>query len=265
MNDHGSYPSNQRITKWTHSLKTCSDLNFRKSVNGPQYRFVFNSKYSWTLQTTRRIVSIRKMSLLKLIKAAQNKEAPASEEAGANGSVPPAGDAASTSEQSDNQAPSIKTLGRKMSVWSTVARKLSVSTTASTKTTVNKPAVTLPKKRFENSYRTEPDASTSFNGPKVEKFLWELLEMRLKSERYDPRTCSSLTTSLADVIKARMKKMGFTRHRIVVYVIVGEKRDQGMQACGRCVWDAKTDNFVTVTYENSSLFVVVSVYGIYYE
>ena len=59
--------------------------------------------------------------------------------------------------------------------------------------------------------------------------------------------------------------MGFQRHRFVVYVVVGEKRDQGLQACGRCVWDARTDNFVTVTYENASLFVIANVYGIYYE
>ncbi|XP_038048482.1 dynein light chain Tctex-type protein 2B-like [Patiria miniata] len=205
------------------------------------------------------------MSLLKLIKASQNKEAASAEEAEANGvPPPPASDAASTSEPGDNPAPSFKGFGRKMSVWSTVARKLSVSTTASTKT-VNKPTITLPKKRYENSYRTQPDDSTTFNGPQVEKFLLELLEMRLKTEKYDPRSCSSLTTSLADVIKARTKKMGFRRHRIVVYVVVGEKRDQGLQACGRSVWDDRTDNFVTVTYENASMFVIASVYGIYYE
>jgi len=204
------------------------------------------------------------MSLLKLIKASQARETAVPEESGAsdiNSTTAP--DAASTSGNSDGQAPTLKGFGRKMSVWSTVARKLSVSTTASSKTT--KPTVTLPKRRYENTYRTEPDTNANFNGPKVEKFLLELLEMRLKTERYEPRSCSTLTTTLADVIKARMKKMGFQRHRFVVYVVVGEKRDQGLQACGRCVWDARTDNFVTVTYENASLFVIANVYGIYYE
>jgi hypothetical protein len=201
------------------------------------------------------------MSLLKLLKAAQNREAAVPEEPG-KGEETPASEAVSATGKSDEPAPSLKAFGRKMSVWSTVARKLSVSTNASSKATV-KP--TAPKKRLENTYRTEPTSGAGFDQPRVERFLLELLEMRLKTERYEARNCSSLTTSLADVIKARMKKMGFSRHRLVVHVVVGEKRDQGLQACGRCVWDEKTDNFVTITYENSSLFVVASVYGIYYE
>ena len=205
------------------------------------------------------------MSLLKLLKAAQNRaEPPVPEEPSKGDEAVAASEAASTSGRSDGQpAPSLKGFGRKMSVWSTVARKLSVSTNASGKAATVKPAA--PKRRFENTYRTEPTSGAKFDQPRVERFLFELLEMRLKAEKYEARTCSSLTTSLADVIKARMKKMGFARHRIVVYVVVGEKRDQGLQACGRCVWDENTDNFVTITYENSSLFVVASVYGVYYE
>ncbi len=205
----------------------------------------------------------RTMSLMKLLKASQNRDvSEASRASGASSPTTTAADAAS--EQGESLAPPARGFGgRKMSVWSTVARKLSVSTTSS-KAAV-KPTITLPKKRFENSYRLEPDTSTKFNVPTVEKFLSEPLEIRLKSETYDARTCSSLTTSLADVIKGRMKKMGFPRHRIVVYVVVGEKKNQGFQACGRSVWDDATDNFVYVTYENASLFVVANVYGIYYE
>ncbi|XP_071799931.1 dynein light chain Tctex-type 5-B-like [Asterias amurensis] len=204
------------------------------------------------------------MSLMKLLKASQNRDASeASRASGASSPTTTAVDAAS--EQGESLVPPARGFGgRKMSVWSTVARKLSVSTTASSKAPV-KPTITLPKKRFENSYRLEPETTTKFNVPKVEKFLSELLEMRLKSETYDAKTCSSLTTSLADVIKGRMKKMGFPRHRIVVYVVVGEKKDQGFQACGRSVWDDSADNFVYVTYENASLFVVANVYGVYYE
>ena len=40
---------------------------------------------------------------------------------------------------------------------------------------------------------------------------------------------------------------------------------QGIFAASRCLWDEKTDNYVSASYYNNSLFAVATVFACYYE
>lgn len=146
---------------------------------------------------------------------------------------------------------------RKGSVWSQVAKKLSTQKEAQ--------KVLVPRVRYENTFQLAPDDKCKFDATKVRSFVEELLAMRLKTEEYNPRTVSSLTINLSDVIKARVKKMGFKRQKIVCHLVIGEKNNQDVNVCSRCVWDTSTDNSATAKYSNASLFAVATIFAVYFE
>ena len=70
---------------------------------------------------------------------------------------------------------------------------------------------------------------------------------------------------LADTVKERVKNLGYDRYKLVVQVTVGEKTGQALRLASRCLWDTATDNFASDFYENSSVFCVGMVFGLYYE
>lgn len=164
-------------------------------------------------------------------------------------SVSIADDAAS---EAPSEAPSKLSILRRASGWGSLATKMKSKSAA-------------PLKRYENTYRVEPDPDHLFDCAKVEKFVTEILDSRLKGQSYKGNICRSLTSTLSDVIKGRVKKMGFPRHKIIVHTVLGEKLRHDIQVCSRSVWNDKTDSHVTVTYENGSLYAVVTIYAVYFE
>uniref|UniRef100_A0AAX7SVX3 Uncharacterized protein n=1 Tax=Astatotilapia calliptera TaxID=8154 RepID=A0AAX7SVX3_ASTCA len=85
------------------------------------------------------------------------------------------------------------------------------------------------------------------------------------------------------------KYSGFDKYKLVVQVVIGEQRGQGVKMSSRCFWDADTDsyaedvfmnvsallshNFITrvrflkstlIVLPQDSLFCVVAVFGSYY-
>ena len=124
--------------------------------------------------------------------------------------------------------------------------------------------LSLPVK-MENTYRMHPDSDYKFNASRVEKALHGILESFLDNEVYEARKCARLTQSLTDVIKARVKEMGFPRYKFVCNVVVGQNMNQGFRSSARSIWNTDTDNFATATYTNPSMFAVASVYATYFE
>lgn len=70
---------------------------------------------------------------------------------------------------------------------------------------------------------------------------------------------------LSDEIKERCKGLNYERYKLVVSVVLGERRDQGIMISSRAAWDSKLDSYATYTFQNKSLFCTASVYGVYAE
>lgn len=69
---------------------------------------------------------------------------------------------------------------------------------------------------------------------------------------------------MADCIKKRLKTVGFERYKLVVQVVIGEQRGEGVKMAARCFWDADTDSYTQDLFMNDSLFCVAAVFGSYY-
>jgi hypothetical protein len=113
----------------------------------------------------------------------------------------------------------------------------------------------------------DPNAAQGYKfmrGP-VQKILTDTIKERLEGTQYDPLKSAQIAKELADTVKERVKNLGYERYKLVVQVTVGEKTGQALRLASRCLWDTATDNFASDFYENSSVFCVGMVFGLYYE
>lgn len=81
---------------------------------------------------------------------------------------------------------------------------------------------------------------------------------------YEPDEVPELCRSLADTVKEKVKTLGYDRYKLVVQVVIGELRGQGVKMTSKCFWDADTDSYAEEVFINDSLFCVVTVFGGYY-
>ncbi|XP_005099248.2 tctex1 domain-containing protein 2 [Aplysia californica] len=120
-----------------------------------------------------------------------------------------------------------------------------------------------PPANLEPTYRMEPHKR--FYAPQVHTMLKQILEAHLDGFTYNPKFTPTMTKVLSDEIKERSKGLGFERYKLVVSVVLGERREQGLMISSRAAWDAKLDSYATYTFQNKSLFCTASVYGVYAE
>ena len=118
---------------------------------------------------------------------------------------------------------------------------------------------------MENTYKTSPDEGMVFCRSKVRQVTEEILETELAGKTYDQVLCGRMSCDLAVKIKAQVKDLGMSRYKIVCQVIVGQVREQGLEAVSRCVWDPKTDNYECISYKNGSIFAIAMIHGVYFE
>uniref|UniRef100_A0A8C9NQP1 Dynein light chain Tctex-type 2B n=1 Tax=Serinus canaria TaxID=9135 RepID=A0A8C9NQP1_SERCA len=103
-----------------------------------------------------------------------------------------------------------------------------------------------------------------FKSSTVKECIRAILKEKLANVQYIPEEMPELTKSLSDTIKDRLKKEGFDRYKMVVQVVIGEQRGEGVNMAARCFWDADTDSCAHDVFMNDSLFCVVAAFGCFY-
>uniref|UniRef100_U3FKU7 Tctex1 domain-containing protein 2 n=1 Tax=Callithrix jacchus TaxID=9483 RepID=U3FKU7_CALJA len=122
----------------------------------------------------------------------------------------------------------------------------------------------------ENTYVLRPVfqqrrvAPLRFRPSVVKDCIHAVLKQELASAEYAPEETPQLTKHLSENIKDKLKEMGFDRYKIVVQVVIGEQRGEGVFMASRCFWDADTDNYTHDVFMNDSLFCVVAAFGCFY-
>uniref|UniRef100_A0A2K6V136 Dynein light chain Tctex-type 2B n=1 Tax=Saimiri boliviensis boliviensis TaxID=39432 RepID=A0A2K6V136_SAIBB len=98
----------------------------------------------------------------------------------------------------------------------------------------------------------------------VKDCIHAVLKQELANAEYAPEEMPQLTKRLSENIKDKLKEMGFDRYKMVVQVVIGEQRGEGVFMASRCFWDADTDNYTHDVFMNESLFCVVAAFGCFY-
>lgn len=120
-----------------------------------------------------------------------------------------------------------------------------------------------PSAPLEPTYRMEPN--TKFYAPSVHALLKQILDNHLDGFTYNQKFTPTMTKVLSDEIKERAKALNFERYKLVVSVVLGERKEQGLMVSSRAAWDAKLDSYATYTFQNATVFCTASVYGVYAE
>lgn len=121
------------------------------------------------------------------------------------------------------------------------------------------------EKRYEPTYQLGPSEKTKFSTDKAEQIIKATLEAYLKGRKYDPKKFPTLCKSLSDLIKERVKASGYSRYKLVAYVLITENQGQSARHASRCLWQAENDNFASATYEADDFVAVGSIFATYYD
>ena len=54
------------------------------------------------------------------------------------------------------------------------------------------------------------------------------------------------------------------RYKIIVQVVIGEQRGEGVNMAARCFWDAHADDHAQDTFKNESIFCVAAAFGAHF-
>ncbi|XP_076093939.1 dynein light chain Tctex-type 5-like isoform X1 [Mytilus galloprovincialis] len=119
--------------------------------------------------------------------------------------------------------------------------------------------------KIQNTYRLEPQQTEKFNAESVQKMMTGVLSSYLDGEVYDQKLCAKHSQELSDVIKKRVKELGFPRYKLVCNVMIGQNSNQGLHYSSRCLWNKETDNYAEATYSKGSLFAVATMFATYFE
>uniref|UniRef100_A0A8B9ECW9 Tctex1 domain containing 2 n=1 Tax=Anser cygnoides TaxID=8845 RepID=A0A8B9ECW9_ANSCY len=87
----------------------------------------------------------------------------------------------------------------------------------------------------------------------VKECIHAILKEKLADAQYVPEEVPQLTKSLSEIIKDRLKEEGFDRYKMVVQVVIGEQRGEGVNMAARCFWDADTDSYAHDVFVNVML------------
>ena len=121
------------------------------------------------------------------------------------------------------------------------------------------------EKRYEPTYQLGPLEKTKFSSEKAEHVIKATLEAYLKDKTYDAKKFPTLCRNLSELIKERIKDAGYSRYKLVSYVLITENQGQSVRHGSRCLWQAENDNFATATYEADDFTAVGSVFATYYD
>ncbi|XP_016088442.1 tctex1 domain-containing protein 2-like [Sinocyclocheilus grahami] len=115
-----------------------------------------------------------------------------------------------------------------------------------------------------STYLIRPNYKDKFKAEVAKECIGEVLREQLYAVQYDPEEAPALSRALADCIKNKLRDVGFDRYKLIVQVVIGEQRGEGVKMAARCLWDADTDSFAQDIFMNDSLFCVAAAFGVYY-
>ncbi len=120
-----------------------------------------------------------------------------------------------------------------------------------------------PPQRYANTYKMTSDKP--FSSATVRKTIETELEQYISGLTYEPSQMGSKVKVISDDIKQMVKLHGFGRYKIVCTVTLGQNMGQGFRESSKCLWDDKSDSYVTVSYHNGSVYIVVTVFALFCE
>jgi hypothetical protein len=95
--------------------------------------------------------------------------------------------------------------------------------------------------------------SPRFYPSKVKTEIKKLVDEELANFTYDQNGASKKANDLAILIRKLLKQgtgdARMKRYKLLVQVVIGELKGQGIRIMSQCLWDEKLDNYTDCTFQ----------------
>ena len=108
-----------------------------------------------------------------------------------------------------------------------------------------------------------PAFENKFKVLQAQAIIKETLAENLSKQPYVPEAASQTTREIVESIKAKLKEILPPQYKLVVQVLLGEQRGQGIAMGFRGFWDNDSDNFARETFTSDAVFAVGIAYAMY--
>jgi len=109
------------------------------------------------------------------------------------------------------------------------------------------------EEKVGNSYQIKPPLEMKFRPNTVKLIIESILNEELSGKQYDSSQTGLLTRSITDKIKHKILELNHTRYKIIVQVLIGEQKGEGLRIATRCLWDPEADNYASHTFISVSV------------
>eukprot|EP00483_Globobulimina_turgida_P001220 UN01222 len=118
---------------------------------------------------------------------------------------------------------------------------------------------------WENTYRIEPQKK--FKAHLAKKQIDIVFKENLQDDlKYDDiESIQKLSQKISSEIKEKIKEFDIPRYKIVVQTFIGQVKGQSVFIGSRWLWNANTDNYVSVQWKNDYIYVTAMAFATYLE
>ncbi|XP_075689146.1 dynein light chain Tctex-type protein 2B-like [Rhinoderma darwinii] len=99
----------------------------------------------------------------------------------------------------------------------------------------------------------------------AKELMQEFLTSKLRNLTYDPSTTADLTKNMCEDIKKMVRRVTPPRYKLICNMAIGSKNQEDILMTSQCLWDSYSDNVTSCSFQNSTMFCVVSVFAVYFE
>lgn len=105
---------------------------------------------------------------------------------------------------------------------------------------------------------------TNKSKDRSEFIMRSIISSQLSNYEYTADTCSVKSKEISDDIKNTLKKQYGNKYKIVVQVVIGEKKGEGIRMACRCLWDKYMDHLTKVEYNlKNDIFALATAFVFY--
>lgn len=115
----------------------------------------------------------------------------------------------------------------------------------------------------QQQLKAGPAFENKFKVLQAKEIIKAQLAESLSKQTYVPEAVSQTVREIVEAIKAKLKEVIPPQYKLIVQVLLGEQRGQGIAMGFRGFWDNDTDNFARETFSNDSIFAVGIAYALY--
>lgn len=95
----------------------------------------------------------------------------------------------------------------------------------------------------------------------IQNVCKEILDENLCDLKYNAARCRVLATELSERIRNEVRAITTSEYKVISTVSIGSLQSQ-LSVESRCLWLPQKDSFTSVSYKNSSIFAIATIFWI---